>query len=196
MKYKQRLSANKLVLASVSLAATAWVLVPLPDALGTNYWTYPDSSTARAQRIQELNGLLDELSAALLGQQEAIRQSQKALVDLEASLAAAQKALVVEERPVTEVVTKYRKAQELSLIDPMVSTETQRLELIKVKEANNPIINKRKGEIEALNSKIPQTRASITNAQGQLNAILQQIDMVIKQRDEVSEQVFLKTVAN
>ena len=196
MNLKYKFSAHRIVIAGVALAATAWLMIPLPDALGTGYWTYPDHSAARLQRIQELNGSLESLSAAHVQQQVSIQQMQKGLLDLEAEIIAAQKALIVEERPVVEVVNKYRKAQELSLIDPMVTTEPQRLDLVKAKEANDAIINKRKGQIEILLGKVPQIRADIENAHQQLNSILQQIDGVIKQRDEVSEQVFLKTVAN
>ncbi|MBF0172820.1 MAG: hypothetical protein HQL83_05155 [Magnetococcales bacterium] len=196
MKFRNKIPTIRMVLACSTLAAATWIMAPLPDALGTGYWTHPENSSGRMQRIQELNGALESLSAAHIQQQIAIQQGQQALSNLETQLTAARKALTVEERPVTEVLNQYRKAQELSLIDPMVSTESQRLAVVKAKEANNAVISKRKGEIETLEGKIPMIRSDIEKGRQQLNVILQQIDAVIKQRDEVSEHVFLKNVAN
>lgn len=181
-------------MVNMVMVVAVWAVLPFSDAFGTGSWTYPDNSAVRMQRIQELNGYLEGLSVAHVQQIEAIKQMQKVLADLEAGVLEAQKALIIEERPVAEVMEKYRKAQELSLIDPKLSTETQRMELVKVKEANKEAIAKRKAQIDALSSRIPQVRADIENASKQINIILSQIDGLIKQRDEVTEQVFMKTV--
>ncbi|MBF0414565.1 MAG: hypothetical protein HQL77_14610 [Magnetococcales bacterium] len=196
MNFKKYLSGYRMAIACALLAAATWIVAPHPDAFGTGAWTYPENSASRMQNIQALNGALANLSNAHMQQQQRMQMAQKALVDLEAELAAAQKTLLVEERPVAEAINKYRKAQEASLIDPMISTETQRLEVVKVKEANESVVSKRKAQIEMLTNKVPQVRGEIANAQQEITAILQQIDGIIKQRDEVSEQVFLKSVAN
>ncbi|MBF0109669.1 MAG: hypothetical protein HQL76_10880 [Magnetococcales bacterium] len=196
MKFKHGFPAFRMILACSALAMVTWIMAPLPNAFGTGYWTYPENGSDRMQRIQELNGALEGLSAAHVQQQMAIGQGQKALADTEAELAAARKALVSEERPVTEALNQYRKAQELSLVDPLISTEQQRLAVVKAKEAHAATINKRKGQIETLEGRIPLIRTDMERGRQQLNVILQQIDAVIKQRDEVAEHVFLKNVAN
>lgn len=196
MNLKQYLSGYRMIIGCALLAAATWIVMPHPDAFGTGAWTYPENSASRMQNIQALNGALANLSNAHMQELQRVQVGQKTLADVEAELAAAQKALLAEERPVNEAINKYRKAQEASLIDPMISTEAQRMEVVKAKEASEPVISKRKGQIETLANKLPQVRGEIANAQLQINAILQQIDGVIKQRDEVSEQVFLKSVAN
>ncbi|MBF0421805.1 MAG: hypothetical protein HQL73_02310 [Magnetococcales bacterium] len=196
MKTKRYISGRRAVASCVVLAAATWIVAPPSEAFGTGAWTYPENSSARMRNIQELSGLLNKLSVAHIQQQQRMQTAQKTLAGLEAQLAAAQRSLMVEEGSAAELMNKYRKAQELSLIDPMLSTETQRRAVVKAKKAHEARNSKNRKKIETLSGKILQVRTEIESASQAVNSILQQIDRAVRERDEVSEMVFLKTVAN
>lgn len=194
MKKNRERFTMRTVLLCLSLALTAWVAVPLTHALGTGLWKYPENSAERLQLIKEMEYQLTMLSEDHKTRMGDMGTAKKELENLHASIQAAEAALVVDQRPVTVAMEKYRKAQELSLVDPMITTEPQRMKLIKVKEELSQIIVQRQGEIDLRKGLLPQAQAKMEDTRRNLNAVLQQIETTIRHRDEVSELVFLKNV--
>lgn len=176
------------------VACSLWLL-PAPQAsaeLGT--WAYPTTLSEKADRLKTLTKQLTELDAVREEQLAIKTHAEESLVALLGRLQAAEGALKTKQAPLHAAMEKYRQAQEIARVDPMIDTERQRLEYIRIENETARSIKADKQEINQLNQLISQTTAKLSDARAQTTAILRQIDTLWKHREIIKKIVFLPSV--
>ncbi len=99
-------------------------------------------------------------------------------------------------QPLLDAIKKYRQAQSLSLLDPMVSTEPQRMELLEVKRETALIVAAHTEKLQMLVEQLPKAKSNVYIAMEQHRFILREIDSLMRHRDAIRELVFVKNVAD
>ena len=184
------------VFVSALVVFISLLTAPWNTARGVGTWTYPETSEERLVRIKTLDGHAEEKNKAFETQMAFLSGYNQALAQLESEIRSVQGALTFHQRPLQAAMENYRKVQELSLSDPMISTEPQRLEYIKVKEKTAEVVNQHRAKVAMLQEQLPLAREKIASARLRLNIILRELDSVIKHRDAISEIMFVKSVAD
>lgn len=181
-------------LLSVIAVAFSLLLPNSAQAQLMSTWTYPESSQERIDRIQILDKQLKEHDQAHEDQLAMISQAEEVLANLISQIKATSSALYHQRQPLLQAMEKYRQAQALSLSDPMVSTEPQRLTYIQVKQETSANIKTQQEKLSQLQQQIPLAKEKLTSARIKLNTLLSQLDSLYKHRDAVSDIVFVRSV--
>ncbi|MBF0194092.1 MAG: hypothetical protein HQL71_06015 [Magnetococcales bacterium] len=171
-------------------------LLPLSDALAVGNWSYPKSEAERQKREDRLESQLIEQEKNYQAQAEVVSQKQSELTDLIERIKVAKINLKFKNKPLQDAIKKYRQVQSLSLVDPMVSTEPQRMELLEVKRETAALVNAHKEKLKILTEQLPIARTRVENAIKRHNFILKEIDSLMRHRDTVRELVFVSIVAD
>ncbi|MBF0447489.1 MAG: hypothetical protein HQL67_04745 [Magnetococcales bacterium] len=171
-------------------------MTPTLDVQAVGTWSYPQSEVERNQRQTNLEGQLAKHEKNYAEQFELYTSEQKKLAELDGRIEGAAKELAFKQKPLNEAIEKYRQAQALSLLDPMISTESQRLALVEVKQETAALVLEYEGKLQALENQRPAAQARVDSSWEQLQTILREIDGLMKHRDAVRELVFLQSVAD
>ncbi|MBF0381565.1 MAG: hypothetical protein HQL69_11135 [Magnetococcales bacterium] len=171
-------------------------LLPLSDALAVGNWSYPKSEAERQKREDTLEKQLIEQEKNYQLQAEVVAKKQSELTDLIEKIKVAKINLNFKNKPLQDAIKKYRQVQSLSLLDPMVSTEPQRMELLEVKRETAAMVNAHKEKLRILTEQLPIARTRVENAIKRHNFILKEIDSLMRHRDSVRELVFVSIVAD
>ncbi len=189
------LSGKTVLIGTVAVGLLSAGL-PLSDAFGVGTWAYPDSAAERTERIKRLDTELQEKNTLYESNYEEYVKHSEALAKLESDIRTAEQKRDIHNRPAAEALAKYRQAQAVSLVDPKISTEPQRLALVQAREAVAEAVKAQQAVIDGLKIQLPQAREKINSAHARLNAILRQIDDLVKHREAVSEMMFVRSVAD
>jgi len=171
-------------------------LLPLSDATAVGNWSYPNSEKERQKREDKLESQLLEQEKNYQTQAEIISIKQSELTNLIENIKIAKINLKFKNKPLQEAIKKYRQVQSLSLVDPMVSTEPQRMELLLVKRETAAIVDSHREKLKILTEQLPIARTRVENAVKRHNYILKEIDSLMRHRDTVRELVFVGVVAD
>jgi hypothetical protein len=171
-------------------------LLPLSDVFAVGNWSYPNSEAERQKREDLLESKLTEQEKNYQTQAELVALKQNELTDLIEKIKVAKINLKFKNKPLQDAIKKYRQVQSLSLVDPMVSTEPQRMELLEVKRETATTVNAHKEKLKILTEQLPIARTRVENAIKRHNFILKEIDSLMRHRDSVRELVFVSIVAD
>ena len=196
MKQTTPYDPRPILLTCVLLLSGLLLLAPLANATTVGSWSYPKSDDERAMRETVLEEKLAGQEEAYQSHYVILTAKKKELADLEGRIAAAKDALDFQKRPLTATLEKYHQAQRLSMLDPMISTEPQRLEVIAAKKETAAVVAEHEAKVQKLEEQVPGVKATIMHAVEQHKSILMEIDTLIKHRDAVRELVFLRNVAD
>jgi hypothetical protein len=184
------------ILTGITLLCGLLTMAPWSEATAVGTWSYPTSEAERIERENILEEQLLNQENSYNSQFEIMAAKKGALTRLEEKIKVARKTINLKKQPLNDAIAKYRQVQRLSLLDPMVSTEPQRMELIRVKKETVDTITIHKNILQDLVEQIPEAKSHVEVAVEKQKYILREIDSLIKHRDAVRELVFLRTVAD
>ncbi|MBF0454773.1 MAG: hypothetical protein HQL72_08165 [Magnetococcales bacterium] len=185
-----------MIRAGVLLFCGLMLTTVFSDASAVGTWSYPKSEAERVTRESILERQLATQEESYESQFKLLSSKEKALADLEGRIKAAKEALNFKKQPLNAAIEKYRQAQILSLLDPMISTEPQRMELIEVKQETQAMVREYEEKWQVLVNQLPEAKAHVASAREQLKTTLREIDGLMRHRDAVRELVFLRNVAD
>jgi hypothetical protein len=184
------------ILTGIALLCGLLLTLPCSDASAVGNWSYPKSDAERVERENILENQLVEQEKNYRSQHEVVTIKKSVMTDLKERIKLAKIALKFKKQPLVEAIEKYRQVQSLSLLDPMVSTEPQRIELIEAKLETAAQVEEHKKILQELEEKLPHAKAQIKIAIEHHKFILREIDSLMRHRDAVRELVFVRTVAD
>ncbi len=184
------------LIVGVAILGGLLTVVPNSEVSALGSWSYPKSEDERVKREEILEKQLLEQEEKFRLQHDVVTEKKGKLADLEKRIKLAKVALNFSKKPLAEALEKYRKVQSLSLLDPMVSTEPQRMELIEVKQETAAKIEEQKEKLRELEEQLPNAHAQVKIAMEHHKFILKEIDSLMRHRDAVRELVFVRTVAD
>ncbi len=189
-------NSRKTVLISTVAAGLLSIGLPLSNAFGVGTWAYPETGAERTERIKLLDGELSKRNGIYETNYQEYITFSETLAMLESNIRVAEETLVNLSRPATEAMMKYRQAQEISLADPQISPEPQRLDLIQAQKDIAEAVQKQQTIIDELKAQRHPAQEKVTSRRNKLNTILRQIDDLVKHREAVSEVMFVRSVAD
>jgi hypothetical protein len=181
---------------AVALLLGLMAISPWSEATAVGTWSYPQSEIERGNREAILEKQLADQELNYQTGHKFFTQRVEELAKLEQQIKLTRKTLALKKEPLIDAVEKYRQVQSLSLLDPMVSTEPQRLELLEVKQSTAIAIGEQKEKLDGLLEQIPQAKANVKGAVEKNKFILREIDSLMRHRDAVRELVFVQTVSD
>jgi hypothetical protein len=184
------------ILTGVVMLCGILTALPPSDAFAVGSWSYPQSEDERVKREAALEARLVDQEKNYKDQYAVVTEKKGQLIELVEKIKIASIDLKFQKQPLKEAVEKYRQAQKLSLIDPMVSTEPQRMELLEVKRETSDQVAEFEEKQEMLVQKLPKAKANVKVAIEHHKTILQEIDSLMRHRDAVRELVFVRNVAD
>ena len=187
---------GRFMVLGAMVAGVVSVSLPPSEALGVGSWAYPDTADERVERIKKLDEQLDEKNRVYEERHAAHSDASEALAQLESRIRVAEENLAIRRTPVREATEKYRMAQEISLVDPQISTEPQRLALVQAREEYAGVIQEFQAAVDKLREGLPPARERVSSSRVKLNDVLKQIDDLVKHRESVSDVVFVRSVAD
>ncbi|MBF0357115.1 MAG: hypothetical protein HQL70_00835 [Magnetococcales bacterium] len=184
------------ILAGVVMLCGILTALPPSDAFAVGSWSYPQSEDEREKRESALEAQLADLEKNYQDQYSVVTEKKSQLIELIEKIKLAGVDLEFQKKPLQEAIEKYRQVQKLSLIDPMVSTEPQRMELLEIKRETSDQVAAFEEKQQILMEKLPKAKANVKVAVEQHKHILQEIDSLMRHRDAVRELVFVRNVAD
>ncbi|MEO5341115.1 MAG: hypothetical protein H7837_11480 [Magnetococcus sp. MYC-9] len=180
------------LLGALVACATAWWPVSPAHARLANW--YPETPAEQAEQTETLNNQLQELDQLRETQLLERTHAEETLADLLDQLQVVESELRSLQRPFQEVTEKYRRAQTIAIVDPMMDVEGQRQEYLRLKREAEAGIHARQERVQWLNQQIQKATQNLTDARQRMNITLSQIDRLWKHREIINKLVFLRVV--
>ncbi|MBF0143719.1 MAG: hypothetical protein HQL59_09725 [Magnetococcales bacterium] len=201
----KRVSPHRRISALAAAAIVSLTTAGAEAGGGVPEWTYPNPSVAWGypNTSQEQEEEVASLKASLAvkneeyqaRQAEAVRLGQE-LVEQQALVESEDQALRRLHQPIADAQSRYAKAQQVSLYNPSISTEKERLEFLGVIEKLRPAIQEQENKLAMAKDRVKQLQTQTAFTQGRIPVLMRETETLMKQMDLVTEMAFVKITAD
>lgn len=181
---------------SAALLASVIGLMPLGDAQARLANWYPETPAEQAEQTQLLNEQLLELDLRREAQLVDRTKAEETLADLLDQLQVAEAELRAHQKPLKEMTERYRRAQSIAVVDPMMDAEGQRQEYLRLKRETESNIRDRQERVNWLNQQIKAATQNLADARQKMTVTLSLIDRLWKHREIINKLVFVRVVSD
>lgn len=181
---------------SVALLASVLSLLPLGDAQARLANWYPETQAEQTEQIQLLSEQLLELDLRREAQLVERTKAEETLADLLDQLQAAEAELRAHQQPLKEMTERYRRAQSIAVVDPMMDAESQRQEYMRIRRETESNVRDRQARVNWLNQQIKAASQNLADARQRMTVTLSLIDRLWKHREIVNKLVFVRVVSD
>ncbi|OSM06132.1 hypothetical protein MAIT1_01092 [Magnetofaba australis IT-1] len=123
------------------------------------------ASPVVAGDVESIQNAISSLRDSQSQQEEVVMEKRRIYEQIEAKTRLAERALKYAELPMSEARERYRKAQQMSLEYPEVSTENERLGYLEAKKQVMAATTAQRAEVDQLRAQLAQARDNLEMAE-------------------------------